>query len=160
MVRTINVRRKREQKTDYKARLALLKSGKPRLVIRRSLNNIIAQVIEYVPGGDKILASAHSRELLKLGWKYNKRNLPAAYLTGMLLAKKSAKKGVKEAIFDLGLQRNQACNRVYACLKGVIEGGLNVPHDPKVLPKQDRIEGKHISEDVSKQFNEMKKKIV
>ena len=40
-------RRKREGKTDYRKRLRLLLSGKPRLVIRRSLRDISAQVIEY-----------------------------------------------------------------------------------------------------------------
>ena len=41
----IEFRRKREGKTDYKRRLRLLLSNKPRLVIRVSLKNIIIQIL-------------------------------------------------------------------------------------------------------------------
>ena len=40
-------KRKREGKTDYKKRLKLLSSSKPRLVIRKSLKNMTVQIIEY-----------------------------------------------------------------------------------------------------------------
>lgn len=62
-------RRRREGKTDYKARKALIVSGRPRLVTRASINNVIAQVIVAKPKGDEVLVSAHSRELGKFGWK-------------------------------------------------------------------------------------------
>ena len=63
-------RRRREGKTNYKKRLKLLLSKKPRLVVRKSLKYIRAQIVEFDKKGDKTLASAFSRELKKLGWKY------------------------------------------------------------------------------------------
>ena len=80
-------------------------SGKPRLVARKSLNNVIAQLMAYDEQGDVVLVSAHSRELVKMGYKGHCGNLPAAYLTGLLLGKKAVKEGVEEAILDKGLHR-------------------------------------------------------
>ena len=77
-------KRRREQKTDYKKRLALLKSGVPRLVIRKSLENMRVQIVSFNPSGDKTVASAFSAELGEFGWKGGNGNLPAAYLTGLL----------------------------------------------------------------------------
>ena len=88
-IKKVNYRRKREGKTNYKKRLKLLLSKKPRLVIRRSLNNISLQIIEYQTNGDKIIVGTNSSELKKMGWTANTGNIPAAYLTGLLLAKKA-----------------------------------------------------------------------
>ncbi len=156
-IRTILYRRKRIGKTDYKKRLALLKNKSPRLVIRRFNKNIIAQIISYEENGDKIEAQAHSKELEKLGWKGSKNNVPASYLVGMLLAKKSK---AKNAILDVGLQQPTKGSRIYACLKGAVDGGIKVPHSPEVLPKIERIEGKHIEgKDMTKAISEIKQKI-
>ncbi len=161
----IAYRRRREGKTNYKKRLALLKSRKLRLVIRKFNKNIIAQVIEYHPEGDKIIASAHSNELNKYGWKFNKGNIPTAYLVGLLIGNKA--KG-KETVLDLGLQSPVKGGRLYATLKGAKEAGLKIKADDSVFPKQERIEGKHISEykknkidakGFEKQFKEIKDKI-
>src|SRR3989344_7150894 len=97
-------KRRREGKTDYKKRLAFVASGRPRLVVRRSLKNINLQLIEYQEEGDKVIASANSSELIKLGWKHSRGNIPAAYLTGFLLGHKAKK--VKEAILDIGLYKS------------------------------------------------------
>jgi len=43
----VKFRRRRKNITDYRKRLKLLKSKKPRLVVRRFLNNIIAQITLY-----------------------------------------------------------------------------------------------------------------
>jgi len=141
--KTIYYRRKREGKTNYKKRLALLKSGKLRLVIRKFNRNIIAQIIEYHPEGDKVIAGTHSNELKKYGWKLNNGNVPAAYLVGLLIGKKA--KG-KEAILDLGLQSPVKGGRLYAVLKGAIDGGLKINADKETFPTQERIEGKHIAD--------------
>ena len=61
-------KRRRLGKTNYKKRLQLLSSGIPRLVVRKSLNYIRAQIIEFDKKGDKTVASANSRELKKLGF--------------------------------------------------------------------------------------------
>ena len=44
---TVQFRRKREGATNYRKRLKILASNKPRLVVRKSLKNIHASIIEY-----------------------------------------------------------------------------------------------------------------
>lgn len=154
----IQFKRRRENKTNYKKRLALLKSRKTRVVIRKSLSNISVQFINFISKGDETIASANSTELKKLGW--NKTgNIPAAYLTGLLAGKKAKDKKIEEAILDLGLQTPTKGSRVYAALKGVLDSGIKIPHSKEVLPNDDRIKGKHISEVIEKQFEEVKNKI-
>src|SRR3989338_2881266 len=96
-------KRRRELSTDYKKRLALLKSGKARLVVRKSNNSATAEVIGYRKEGDIVKASFASPSLRKIGWKGHGGNLPSAYLAGYACAKKALKKGVKEAVLDMGL---------------------------------------------------------
>lgn len=152
-------RRKREQKTNYKKRLKLLISGKSRLVVRLSNNNITAQIVDYSEKGDKIVASAHSAELKRLGWKFSTGNIPAAYLVGMLVAKKAKEKGVKEAILDIGMKKPVKGSRVFACLKGAVDNGLKIPYSKEMLPNNDRTGGKHIKkEGIDKSFNDIKEK--
>ena len=141
---TVPFRRKREGKTDYKARLGLLKSGKPRLVVRRSLKNILAQIVQYQPKGDVVLVSAHSNELKKFGWKLHRGNTSSAYLVGLLLGEKAKKLKIKEVVLDLGLQQSVKGTSLYAVVKGSIDAGLNVPCDKGILPPDDRLQGKHI----------------
>ena len=62
-------RRRREGRTDYKLRRALVRSGKPRAVVRLTNKYVIVQVSEADIRGDIVRASASSRELAKLGWK-------------------------------------------------------------------------------------------
>jgi large subunit ribosomal protein L18 len=143
-------RRRREGKTDYKRRLKLLVSGKPRLVVRRSLQYIRAQLIEYHPSGDKTLASAFSRELKRLGWKFACDNLPAAYLTGLLIGKRALEKGVREAILDMGLYPSIKGSRIYAVVKGARDAGLRVPCDEEMLPSESRLRGEHIAAHLKK----------
>lgn len=142
--KSVPFRRKREGKTDYKKRLMLLKSGRRRFVVRKSLKNIITQIVEYSPKGDKVITSASSKDLEKYGYKFSKGNLVAAYLTGFLLGKRSKKKGANDAILDLGLNISIKGSRIYAAVKGAIDAGLKVPCSPEILPSDDRIKGAHI----------------
>jgi len=138
-------RRRREGKTDYKARKALLLSGKPRLVARGSVKNMVVQIIVAKPRGDEVVVSAHSKELArKYGWKASGGNIPACYLTGLLCGLKAKAKGVKEAVLDIGLY-SSAKNGVFGALKGVLEAGVNVPHSEERLPDEERIRGEHIA---------------
>ena len=137
-------RRRREGKTDYRKRLSILYSGKPRLIVRKTGHNIIAQVATYQEKGDRVICSAHSRELLKHGWKGSRKSIPAAYLTGLLTAIKARKLGTTQAILDIGLFRGVHGSRLFACLAGAIDGGLQIPHDKKALPSQERLNGEHI----------------
>jgi large subunit ribosomal protein L18 len=136
-------RRRREQKTNYRKRLKLLKSKKPRLAIRKSANNLTCQVISYHPTGDRTLVTANCRKLKELGWKGHGGNIPAAYLVGFLAALEARKKGVKSAVADI--PSSDKWSRFYAALKGAIDGGLEIPHSPEVLPPDDIISGGHIS---------------
>lgn len=159
----VEYRRKRKRKTDYKRRLNLLKSGKPRLVIRKSNRYLLAQLIKYHPNGDKILCSANSQELKNFQWSFSLKNIPAGYLTGFLFGLRAKKKKIEEGILDLGLQRPITGSRVYSVLKGVIDAGVRIPHSPEIFPSEGRIKGEHISQhtkkEITKNFEESKKLI-
>jgi large subunit ribosomal protein L18 len=159
-------KRRREGKTNYRKRLKLLLSKKPRLVVRKSLKYIRAQIIEFDFKGDKTLASASSEELKKLGWNFACDNLPAAYLTGLLIGKRALEKKIKEVILDAGVYPSTKGSRIYAVVKGALDVGLKVPVDEGVLPSEDRILGKHIVSYKEKfrglqdQFKKLKEKIL
>ena len=166
-------KRKIQGRTDYRKRLSLVKSRLPRLVVRKSLKNTLAQIVEYKENGDKILTSASTKELeKKYSLKSSKKNIPSAYLLGLLIGKKAKEKGIKKAILDIGLYRNVKGSRLYAVLKGSLDAGLDIPHNKEILPSQDRLEGKHIINhyqklnkqykipDLGKHINEIKAKIL
>ena len=141
ITKRVEYRRKRAGKTNYKKRLKLLLSKKPRLVIRKTLTNTIVQIVNYNENGDKTIISAKSAELKKIGWKMNTGNIPAAYLTGMLLAKKAKQKKISEAIVDLGLATPTKGSKIFAALKGAIENGLKIPHSKDMFPSNDQVNG-------------------
>ena len=142
----VQLRRRRERKTDYQARKAFVLSGKPRLVARSSLKNTMAQIIVAKPHGDEVLASAHSRELMnKYGWKAATGNIPAAYLTGLLCGLKAKAKGVPEAILDLGLVSPTKGSKVFSTMSGVVDAGVAIPHSEEKIVKE-RTRGFHIQD--------------
>ena len=145
-VYSIPFRRKREGKTNYRKRMKILLANKPRLVIRKSIKNILAQVVEYHPQGDRIILSAQSKELEEFGWKSNKGNIPSAYLTGLLIGKKAKKQNILDLVLDIGLNKSVGGSRIYALLKGAIDAGLKIPHSADILPKPERINAGHIAE--------------
>jgi large subunit ribosomal protein L18 len=138
-------KRRYEKKTDYKKRLGLLKSGKPRLVVRRSNKHLKIQIVKYEPEGDKTLASATTHDLKKLGWKYSTSNTSASYLTGLLIAKRAKKKKIKQVVLDFGPQISIKGSRLYAAVKGAVDGGLDLPCSKDVFPSEDRIKGKPVA---------------
>ena len=138
-------RRKREGKTDYKKRLRLLSSSKPRLTIRFSLKNILIQIVNYNEKGDIILTSSSSKDLEKLGWKAGRNNLPASYLTGYLIGKKAIKMDIKEVIPDIGFKHSMKSGRLYSAIKGVLDAGVKVPCSEEILPKDELIKGTNIA---------------
>jgi len=157
---SVDFRRRRKGKTNYAKRKKLLVKQVPRLVVRKSNKYITAHITSYDAVGDKTSVFARSSELKKLGWKYSCKNLSAAYLTGLLIGKKAIKAGVKEVILDLGLYTITKGSRLFSMLKGAVDAGLKISHDPKMFPSEERITGKHISENLPKDFEEVKKKIV
>lgn len=142
---TVQFKRKREGKTNYRKRLKILLSSKFRFVIRKSLRNFQASIIEYNTQGDKVLLTVSSKTLSKFGWKGDNGNLPSAYLTGMIVGKKAIEKGIKEAIVDIGFNKSTKGSRLYAALAGAIDAGLKIPFNRDVLPSKDRISGEHIA---------------
>ncbi len=143
----VKFRRRREGKTNYYYRKRLLMSESPRLVVRRSLKHVLAQIVIAEMKGDKIIVRADSRELKKkYDWKYSTSNTPSAYLVGYLIGKKAIKAKVEEAILDIGIFRPIANTKLFTVLKGAIDAGLEIPHGENIFPSEDRITGKHISD--------------
>jgi large subunit ribosomal protein L18 len=139
-------RRRREGKTNYYKRYRMILSGKPRLVVRKTNKYIWVQVVIAKPKGDITIAAAHSRELVKrYGWLGSTKNVPAAYLTGLLAGLRALREGITYAVIDIGLHRPTRGARVFAALKGALDAGLEVPHSEEVLPSEDRIRGEHVA---------------
>jgi large subunit ribosomal protein L18 len=144
--RTIPHRRKREGKTSYKRRLALLKSGQSRLIIRKSLNTITTQIINYSPDGDRVVVTATSKDLQKMGWKMHTANIPSAYLTGLLLGVRAKKSNISKGVLDLGLQTPRMKGKLFAVIKGALDAGMDLNCGEEAFPDENRITGKHIAE--------------
>ncbi len=138
-------RRRREGYTNYRKRLKLLLSKKVRFVVRITNQRVIAQFIAYSPEGDRVLLHVSSEKLREYGWKGDLNNTPAAYLTGLLAGREALKRGIKEAILDIGLRSPVKGSRVFATLKGAVEAGVEIPHDEEVLPDESRVLGEHIA---------------
>ncbi|MGC8565398.1 MAG: 50S ribosomal protein L18 [Thermoplasmata archaeon] len=155
----VKFRRRRENKTDYRKRLALLKSGEPRAIVRKTLRNTIVQISLYDENGDRIVTSANSIELRKLGWNFSTKTLPAAYLTGYLAGKRAIKNNLESAVLDLGMQRPTKGGRVFAALKGMLDAGLEIPYSEEILPDGDRLNGKHINEEIASKVEELKSRM-
>lgn len=140
-------RRRREGKTNYYKRYRMIKSGqKIRAVIRKTNTQIIVQIIEFAPNGDKTLVGVTSKKLRRFGWKGSLKSTPAAYLTGLIAGLKAKKAGIEYAIPDIGLHPSVRGSRIYAAIKGLRDAGVEVPASEEVLPSEDRIQGKHIAE--------------
>jgi large subunit ribosomal protein L5e len=91
----VKFRRRREGKTDYYARLRLVRQEKNkyntpkyRLVVRRTNRDVIAQVAYSKIEGDYIMAAAYSHELPEYGVKVGFTNYAACYCTGLLVARR------------------------------------------------------------------------
>ncbi len=149
-------RRRREGKTDYRKRMNLLKSERPRAVIRRTARNIRVQLIEFAPKGDRVIASAEGFELKKHGWKVSASNTPAAYLTGYLAGVRAAKGGLETAVLDLGLHTPTKGSRFFASLKGLLDAGIDIPHSKEIFPSEERIRGEHINGQMKDMFEAVK----
>lgn len=138
-------RRRKEFRTDYALRRKLLESRTPRIVVRKTNKYFIVQAVESFEAQDKIILTVTSKELLKNGWDAKQggslKSIPAGYLTGLLVAKKLKK---EKFIIDLGIARKIAGSRIYAVVKGLIDGGLDINADEKIFPSQERLEGSHL----------------
>lgn len=162
---TVSYRRKREGKTNYKKRLELLKGRTDRIVVRKTNKQIIMQIIRYSENGDNVLITTQSKELQKKGWKHSLKNTPAAYLTGMLIAKKAQEKEINTAVVDLGLQTPIKGSKLFAAVKGAIDNGLQIKAGEEIFPSEERIKGEHISsyldnhKNITNDFEKIKKEL-
>lgn len=152
-------RRRREKRTDYRYRRALIKSGLPRAVVRISNRHVRIQIANYDPAGDIIIASAFSGELRSAGWAGNCDNTPGAYLTGMLAGKRCLSAGIEEVIMDIGMHVSTKGSTIYAAMKGIIDAGVKVPHSDEVVPSDERIVGANLSNEVQEHFSTIKDKL-
>jgi len=135
-------RRRNSKSTNYAKRLALVKSGKPRMVVRRSNKHVLVQLVEFNPSGDKILVSVNSKSLKKFKWA-SRRNLPTAYLTGFYAGMLGKKAGVKEFVLDIGLVPPVVGGLPFAAQKGAVDAGLASPHGENIVD-EGRVKGAHI----------------
>jgi len=158
----MKLKRRREGRTDYKARINLLKSGKPRIIFRKTNKYVIGQYVKSEEAKDKVVVGITSKELLKYGWPSNSsgslKSIPACYLTGFLLGKKILDRADKpNAIFDIGLNRSIAKSRVYGFLKGIVDSGIVVEYGKEIFPDEKRIKGEHLKNKI--EFEKIKKNI-
>lgn len=140
------LKRRREEKTNYYERKNLLKSEKLRLVVRKSENHFNIQIIGYENEGDKIIASAHSKNLRDFGWKASTSNTSSAYLTGYLCGLRGKEKQVKSTIPDIGLNPVTIGSNIFAALQGAKDAGIEVPIGEEIAPNKERIRGEHIAD--------------
>jgi len=171
----VKFKRRRQCKTDYFARIAMIqqdknkyKTPKYRFVVRITNKDIIAQIFSSDLTHDVCLASAYAHELKRYGLTLGMTNYSAAYATGLLLARRvnvkygldkdyegnttidgadynvEANEGSRapfKALLDIGLTRTTTGARIFGCLKGACDGGLDVPHKDRRFPGSKREEG-------------------
>jgi len=95
----VKFRRRREGKTDYRARKRLCaqdknkyQSPKYRFVVRFTNRQVICQIVYPLIDGDRVLCHASSFELERYGLKIGLKNYAAAYCTGLLCARRLLQK--------------------------------------------------------------------
>jgi large subunit ribosomal protein L5e len=95
----VKYRRRREGKTDYRARRKLIiqaknkyNTPKYRLVVRFTNKDIVCQIVTAKIKGDVVLTAAYAHELPSYGLKHGLTNYAAAYATGLLIARRHLKK--------------------------------------------------------------------
>eukprot|EP00746_Dinoflagellata_sp_MGD_P149364 gnl/MRDRNA2_/MRDRNA2_81402_c1_seq1.p1 gnl/MRDRNA2_/MRDRNA2_81402_c1~~gnl/MRDRNA2_/MRDRNA2_81402_c1_seq1.p1 ORF type:complete len:284 (+),score=-12.55 gnl/MRDRNA2_/MRDRNA2_81402_c1_seq1:46-897(+) len=159
----VKYRRRRDGKTDYRARIKMVSQKKNkfncfkyRLVVRFSNREIRSQIAIATISGDKVICSAHSHELHTYGLEVGLTNYSAAYCIGLLCASRCAHKfGLSlvypalnsvdneelssvrgcprpfNLILDKGLKIASTGSKIFAALKGAIDGGVKIPHNEK-----------------------------
>ncbi|XP_057508022.1 60S ribosomal protein L5-1-like [Actinidia eriantha] len=95
----VKYKRRREGKTDYRARIRLINQDKNkyntpkyRFVVRFTNKDIVAQIVSASIAGDMVLAAAYAHELPHYGLDTGLTNYAAAYCTGLLLARRVLKR--------------------------------------------------------------------
>jgi large subunit ribosomal protein L18 len=154
-------RRRREGKTDYRRRLRLLKSGRPRAVVRISRGRVLVSVTAFDPTGDRVLAAAESPELTRFGFPESSlRSTPASYLTGYLAGMRAKAAGAAEAVLDTGGRRPIRGGRLLGALKGLLDAGVDIPHSEEGFPPAERLSGRHLRSPLTEPIESYRDKLV
>jgi large subunit ribosomal protein L18 len=111
-------RKKRHRRIRKKVRGT---AQKPRLVVKRSLLNLYAQVINDEEGRTMLSISTAAKEAKDQ--LRNKTKIEQSRIIGTLLAKKCSVVNIKSVIFDRGGYKYHG--RVKAFAEGAREGGLS-----------------------------------
>lgn len=135
-------RRRAEALTNYKRRLALVKGGSDRLVVRKTNRGVIIQIVHYEEDGDRIIKTVRSGELSKYGWS-PRCNIPTAYLSGMLMGKRFGDRN-SELVLDIGLYKPIKDSVVFAAAKGFIDSGMSLRGNIEF--DSGRLSGSHIAD--------------
>eukprot|EP00899_Mesostigma_viride_P008826 jgi/Mesvir1/17945/Mv12994-RA.2 len=103
----VKYRRRREGKTDYRARLRLVSQDKNkygthkyRMIVRFTNKDIICQIAYATIAGDVVVSAAYAHELERYGLKVGLTNYAAAYCTGLLLARRTLQKFGLDSIYE------------------------------------------------------------
>jgi len=158
----LRYKRRRNGETDYRRRMRMLRGGSTRAVVRVTNTQTICQLVDYTNDGDKVSISIDGKTLVdKFGWPLDasRKSIPASYIAGFAMAKAAMAAGHDEAILDIGLAASTPGNRVFAAMKGMVDAGLEIPHNEDVLPSDDRISGAHIDDSVAAAVESAKKSI-
>lgn len=115
------------------------------MAIRVSGKNVSAQFLKPTVTGDLVLSSAHSHALRKLGWTGSLKSVPACYLLGLWAGKNAKQKGIESAYLYNGVSPFVKGSRISAFVKGVIDGGVEIPFDEDAMPSDERLRGEHIA---------------
>jgi len=145
---------------------------KYRLIVRITNKDITCQIACARIEGDEIICCAYAHELPRYGVKVGLTNYSAAYCTGLLVARRLLKKfnldevyegqtevdgdeymvesedgrGAFRCYLDVGLARTTTGAKVFGCLKGAVDGGLEIPHGMKRFPGYDDEAGEFSAE--------------
>lgn len=154
----VDKRRRRENKTNYSKRVKYLKSGKSRIVFRKTNKYLVAQYVKSSEAQDKIVFGMSTKNLLKNKWpeklKNSLKSLPASYFLGYKIGKRIQKDKLETPIVDFGLHRIIVGSKIQGFIKGLVDSGLKIKHKEEAFPKKERIEGAHMKEKLP--FEEIK----
>jgi len=146
---SLRFRRRRLGLTDYKKRLALLKSGLDRVVVRKSNNYFTISHVKYNSAGDKVVKSVTSKVLADFGVKKGFSNMASGYLIGFYFAKHLSPKG--EVVLDLGLRK--PARKIMSVVRGLHEGGLKTNVNEEKLPNMELINSRYDVSDFVKKIS-------
>ena len=163
MRRKIDKRRRRENKTNYNKRLKLLKSEKPRMIVRKTNRYLVVQYVTSEAAKDKVIFGTTTKDLLKKGWpkefQGSLKSIPASYLVGYSAGKRIQKEKLDTPILDLGMVQTLHKTKIFSFVKGLIDSGIKISCKKEAFPEEERIQGKNLKKDFSKYFQEIKSKM-